>query len=114
MNVNRPYSHRVVPHVDDVTRRLECRVCPRPVIGEGPTLRHHDEAVQPRIPNPAMADAVQDAVDIGTRALEATWTDRMSDRDRAQIVIQALEEAGAIAPRRQWLKLRRRAIPTAA
>lgn len=108
MNVNTPYSHKVVPVTDEVTRRLECRVCPRPVVGEGNTLRHYDEAVQPVIPDPAMADARRDAVELIFRALEGMWTDRVSDLDRAEVAVRALEEAGALAPRRTWSKQRQR------
>jgi hypothetical protein len=102
MNMNRAYSHQAVEWVSEDGRR-ECRICPRPLIGIGPTLRHHDEAVRHRQPDPAMADAVADAVIIAARALETMLTEaRANDLDRARAVIDALEEAGALAPRRRW------------
>ncbi|MEV8636876.1 hypothetical protein AB0395_35060 [Streptosporangium sp. NPDC051023] len=106
MNVNKPYSHVAVPWVNDSTGLLECRVCPRPVIGHGPTFRHFDEAVRQRATDPTMADAVEDAVLVVTRALEEMWTDRVSDADRARVAIEALHDVGALQVRRRW-KIRR-------
>ncbi|MFB9880958.1 hypothetical protein ACFFMN_23650 [Planobispora siamensis] len=107
MNVTKPYSHQAIEWINDLTGQRECRVCPRPITGWGPTLRHHDEAVRQATIDPALTDAAEDAVLVVTRALESMWTDtRANDHDRARVAVQALIDVGAIAPRRRW-KIRR-------
>ncbi|MFF4777616.1 hypothetical protein ACFY05_32795 [Microtetraspora fusca] len=106
MDMMQPYSHRVIPWHNDETGRLECRTCPRPIVGIGPTLRHHDEAVRHHTPDQGMAAAVTDATHLGAQALEAMWTDRCSDLDRARVVVEALEAAGALRPRNTWKRRR--------
>lgn len=105
----RPYDHPPVDWTNEDGQR-QCRRCERLLTGWGDSLRHEDEAVRPVALDPADAPAVQAAVEIGEQALAAMWTDRCTDLDRAQVVVEALHRHGLVVTRPG----RRRRSPSAA
>lgn len=94
----KPYDHQAVEWINEDGHR-ECRICPTPITGWGDTLRHVNEAVRPAAINPDDKAAVDTFTDLGARALEAMWTDRVTDRDRARVVVEELLRAGALNTR---------------
>lgn len=109
MNMHRPYSHRPVDWINEDGER-QCLRCERKLTGSGASLRHVDEAVPPAVLNPDEAHIVQRAVEIVEQALAEMWTDQLcTDRDRAQVAVQALLRRGLVGVTRK----RRRASTTA-
>lgn len=100
MNMHRPYSHQPVEWINEDGLR-ECRRCPRSITGWGSSLRHTDEAVRPMELDPADATAVNCAVEVVEQALADMWTDRVTDRDRAQVAVEALHRRGLVVAKRK-------------
>ncbi len=107
MDMQRRYSHRAVEWRNEDGQR-ECRLCPRPITGAGDMLRHADEAIRPDVLDSDTGEAVAEYTEIGARALEDMWTDRVSDYDRARVVVEALNRCGALN-----IKTRRRKVRAA-
>jgi hypothetical protein len=95
MNVVKPYDHQAVEWRNEDGYR-ECLRCPTPITGIGPTLRHVNEAVRPAAIDPADRAAVDACVELGTQALADMWTNRVTDRDRARVVVERLHAAGRL------------------
>lgn len=78
-----------------------CGSCMKPVTGSGSTLRHVGEARRRRV-LPARQDkaAFERAELLAARALnELTWTPHTTNADRAAAMVEAIYEAGLLAPR---------------
>ena len=96
----RPYDHQAVEWVNEDGTR-ECRICPTPITGIGATLRHWNEAFRPADLSPDARARVVAAAELGARALEAMWSDNVTDYDRARAIAEEMERAGMLANRRR-------------
>lgn len=106
MNMLQPYSHPPAPWINE-DGQLECRSCPRPLVGGGSSpLRHADEIIEPMRLDPAEAKAVRSAMEVIERALAEMWTDRCTDADRARVAAEALHRHGMVATRRPRARTR--------
>lgn len=106
--MRKPYDHQAVPWTTEDGVR-ECRICPTPITGWGDQLRHIDEAFRPAPINPAHTPDIAKYVEWGTEALENMLTDRVSDHDRAQRVVEELYLRGAFTAPPKRTQQRRRA-----
>lgn len=96
----KPYDHQVVRWRNE-DGYWECRKCPTPITGVGPTLRHVGEAVRPADIDPADRPGIDACVELGAKALEDMWTDRVTDLDRARVIVERLHAAGRLNTRRR-------------
>lgn len=96
----KPYDHQAVEWRNEDGYR-ECLKCPTLITGIGPTLRHIDEAVRPADIDPADRDAIDACINLGAQALQDMWTDRVTDLDRARVVVERLHAAGRLNTRRR-------------
>ncbi|MBO2464010.1 hypothetical protein [Actinomadura violacea] len=99
---------------DHPARRLtdppdECSKCGLPIEGADENLRHVGEPLRPRI-RPARADvpAFNRAALVAAQALDGlTWAPGLDNRDRGQVIAEALYSAGLLAAKPRSVQPRR-------
>lgn len=104
------YDHQAVEWINEEGQR-ECRRCPRLLTGVGGTLRHVDEAIPPGQFDPENAELVKRAAEVIEQALATMLTDRVNDRDRAEVSVQALHRHGLLVSGSPRRRLRARPTP---